>query len=54
MECNYQILIRMIDDALAEFGTSSLVDGRRVRDNLLDLRSICSQYEIEILEIETV
>lgn len=54
MDCNYQILIRMIDDGLAELGTSGLIDGRKVRDILLDLRSICAQYDEEVVPAEVV
>ncbi len=54
MDCNYQILIRAIDDAMAELGTSGLIDGRKVRDAFLDLRSMCSQYDEEVLTTEVV
>ncbi len=49
MDCNYQLLIRVIDEAMAELGTSGLIDGRKVRDILLDLRSMCAQYDEEVL-----
>lgn len=32
------ILIRTIDDMLAELGTTGLVDARKARDQLMDLR----------------
>lgn len=49
MDCSYQILIRMIDDFLAALGTSGIVDGQKVRDQLLDLRTACTALETEAL-----
>ena len=54
MDCNYQLLIRVIDEAMVELGTSGLIDGRKVRDILLDLRSMCVQYDEEVVPAEVI
>lgn len=53
MDCNYQLLIRVIDEAMVELGTSGLIDGRKVRDVLLDIRSMCAQYDEEIADSDS-
>lgn len=54
MDCNYKLLIRVIDEAMVELGVSGLIDGRKVRDVLLDIRSICSQYDEEVVPLEVI
>lgn len=50
MICNYQILIRTLDEFLVDLGTSGIIDGRKARDQLLDLRLMCERLEIETLQ----
>jgi hypothetical protein len=38
MNVDSELVIRMIDDYLAELGTTGLVDARKARDQLMDLR----------------
>lgn len=48
--CDYQILVRLIDDSLLELGITGIVDARKARDQLLDLRSLCLTLELDHLE----
>lgn len=42
MECDFKLVLRLIDEFLVETGTQSLLDADKVRDHLLDLRSVVS------------
>jgi hypothetical protein len=46
-EFNYIVLIHQIDVFLAELGTSGMVDGDKARDQLIDLRLMCTAMEEE-------
>lgn len=46
-EFNYIVLIHQIDVFLAELGTSEIIDGKKARNQLLDLRSLCTAMETE-------
>lgn len=48
-DCNYQFLIRTLDEFLVELGTQRIIDGRKARDQLLDLRLMCERLEKEAL-----
>lgn len=39
-ECNLDLVVRLIDEALVEFGYQSLLDGDKVRDKFLDMRNL--------------
>ncbi len=49
-EYDYAVLIYQIDVFLAELGTSGIVDARKARDQLMDLRLMCMSMESESLE----
>lgn len=51
MTNNYQMLIGSIDEFLIELGTAGMIDGRKVRDQLLDLRLMCEKMEFELLTL---
>lgn len=38
--CDFDFLIRYIDECLVSFGTQSLFDGDKIRDMFLDFRSM--------------
>lgn len=38
--CDFALVIRLIDEFLVETGSQSLLDADKVRDHLLDLRSV--------------
>lgn len=48
-EFDYAVLIYQIDVFLAELGTTGLVDARKARDQLMDLRLMCMTMETENL-----
>lgn len=48
---NYSVLIYQIDVFLAELGTSGIVDARKARDQLMDLRIMCMSMEAESLDV---
>lgn len=50
-EFNYAVLIYQIDVFLAELGTSGIVDARKARDQLMDLRLMCMTMETEVVAI---
>lgn len=50
-EFNYAVLIYQIDVFLAELGTSGIVDARKARDQLMDLRLMCMSMEAENLNV---
>lgn len=51
-EVNYAVMIHQIDTFLVELGTSGIVDARKARDQLMDLRLLCMSMEADpILEI---
>ena len=48
MDCDYQILIRSIDDSMLEIGAfTTIIEAWKVRNHLLDLRLLCSALESE-------
>lgn len=47
MNCDYKVLIRIVDEFLESLVHSSLISGVEVRDMLLDLRSSCMQLDLE-------
>lgn len=49
--CDIKIIIRTIDEFLAELGTSTIVDARKARDQLIDLRLICMTMEAEAVPV---
>lgn len=48
-EYDYAILIHQIDLFLVELGTSTIVDARKARDQLIDLRLMCMNLGAEAL-----
>lgn len=49
------ILIQTIDSMLVELGTTGLVDARKARDQLMDLRLLIMSAKIEVPDtIETI
>lgn len=55
MNCDLQLVITMIDEYLVQAGSQSLLDGDKVRDMLLDLRSMCNAMTIpEIVPVPLV
>lgn len=47
---DFTLLVKFIDICLAELGTSSMVDGDKARDQLLDLRSIILAFSAGVTE----
>lgn len=45
---NATLMIIAIDEFLAELGTSGIVDARKARDQLMDLRLMCMTMEAEM------
>lgn len=51
-EDTFMLLIRMVDDYLSELGVSGLVDAKKARDQLLDLRITLASFAEQTEEPE--
>lgn len=49
--CDFTLVIRLIDEFLVETGTQSLLDADKVRDHLLDLRSVVAVMAVPEPEV---
>ena len=47
VECDFSLIVTMIDGFLVDLGTQSLIDGDKARDQLLDLRPLCQSMQFE-------
>lgn len=45
-DCDLTLVTTMVDEFLVECGTQSLINGDKVRDMLLDVRSMCNSLHI--------